>query len=305
MGEILSGTGHSQAMLGRSDAAQTQLAEALKLAEKLQNKALTAQILNFQGDRLFYLGDARAARPLYEQALQTASKTGDKRLELLSKVNLAKTAIAEGRPQSAIEGLKKLADESDSLGLKYLSVESTVLLGQALIETKRYPQARQELERALAKSEKLGLQAPAGAKPLPARFRAAIHRQRRRRVPAPRRGPPDPRRDPEGSQDRRRRETGRPRPDPRRSRLIGPSRPRKSRAPRPGFSTLESPRSSVREPCRSISRTTVYGPSHDGTGACTFTSLFFFGRSRGTGSSRRDLSSWSQSSSSSSSPRTR
>ncbi len=159
MGEILSGTGHSQAMLGRSDAAQTQLAEALKLSEKLQNKALMAQILNFQGDRLFYLGDAKGARPLYEQALQTASKTGDKRLELLSKVNLAKTAIAEGRPQSAVEGLRKLAEQSDSLGLKSLSVESSVLLGQALIETKRYPQARQELERALAKSEKLGLQA--------------------------------------------------------------------------------------------------------------------------------------------------
>jgi tetratricopeptide (TPR) repeat protein len=74
MGEILSGTGHSQAMLGRSDAAQTQLAEASKLAEKLQNKALTAQILNFQGDRLFYLGDAKGARPLYEQAIQTASR---------------------------------------------------------------------------------------------------------------------------------------------------------------------------------------------------------------------------------------
>jgi tetratricopeptide (TPR) repeat protein len=159
MGEILSGTGHSQAMLGRSDEAQAQLAEALTLSEKLQNKALTAQILNFQGDRLFYVNDASAARPLYEQALQAASKTGDKRLELLSKVNLAKTAIAEGRPQSAVEGLKKLAEESDSLGLKYLSVESTVALAQALIETKRFPQARQELERALAKSEKFGLRA--------------------------------------------------------------------------------------------------------------------------------------------------
>ncbi len=159
MGEILSGTGHSQAMLGRSDEAKAQLAEALALSEKLQNKALTAQILNFQGDRLFYLGDARGARPLYEQALQTASKTGDRRLELLSKVNLAKCAIAEGRPQPAIEGLKKLADESDSLGLKYLSVESTVSLGQALIQTKRYKEARQELERALAKSEKLDLRA--------------------------------------------------------------------------------------------------------------------------------------------------
>jgi tetratricopeptide (TPR) repeat protein/tRNA A-37 threonylcarbamoyl transferase component Bud32 len=159
MGEILSGTGHALAMLGRSDEAQKQLAEALKLAGELQNKALTAQILNFQGDRLYYRGDARAAQPLYEQALQAASKTGDRRLELLSRVNLAKIAIAQGRPQPAIETLKKLADESDAVGLKYLAVESEISLGEALVGAKRYREARQELERALAKSEKLGLRA--------------------------------------------------------------------------------------------------------------------------------------------------
>ena len=239
MVEILSGTGHSQAMLGRSEAAQTQLVEALKLAEKLENKALTAQILNFQGDRLFYLGEARAARPLYEQALQAASKTGDKRLELLSKVNLAKTAIAEGRPGSVIEGLTKLAEQSDSLGLKSLSVESTVLLGQHSFDTKRYPQARQEL-RACPREERKAR--PAGAacpKSLPPRVGLAIHRQRRRRVPAPRGGPPDPRRDPEGSEDRRRREAGRPRPDPRRSRLIESAGGKKAGPHGPAF-PLES-----------------------------------------------------------------
>jgi eukaryotic-like serine/threonine-protein kinase len=159
MGEILSGTGHSQAMIGRSDAAKLQLAEALKVSDKLQNKALAAQILNFQGDRLFYLGDVSAARPLYERALQTATKTGDRRLEMLSRVNLAQCAIAEGRSQPAMDALQKLAVESDSLGLKYLSVESSVLLGQALIDARRYPQARQELERALGKGEKLGASA--------------------------------------------------------------------------------------------------------------------------------------------------
>jgi serine/threonine protein kinase/tetratricopeptide (TPR) repeat protein len=158
MGEILSGTGHSQAMIGRSDAAREQLAEALKVSDKLQNKALAAQILNFQGDRLFYLGDVKAARPFYERALQTAAKTGDRRLEILSKVNLAKCGTA-GRPQSGIDSLQKLAGDSDSLGLKYLSVESSVLLAQALIDAKRYPQARQELERALGQGEKLGARA--------------------------------------------------------------------------------------------------------------------------------------------------
>jgi tetratricopeptide (TPR) repeat protein len=156
MGEVLSGTGHALSMVGRSDEARELLQEALKLAGELQNKALTAQILNFQGDGLFYRGDDKGAQPLYEQALQAASKTGDRRLELLSRLNLAKIAIAEGRPQPAIDKLKKLSDESDSLGLKYLSVESAVYLGEAFLETKHYPQARQELERALAKSEKLG-----------------------------------------------------------------------------------------------------------------------------------------------------
>jgi eukaryotic-like serine/threonine-protein kinase len=159
MGEILSGTGHSQAMIGRSDAARAQLVEALKVSEKLQNKALEAQILNYQGDRFFYLGDIKAARPLYDRALQTAAKTGDRRLEMQSKANQAKCAIAHGHSQEAMETLQKLAGESSALGLQYLSVESSVLFGQALIGAKRYPQARQELERALAKGEKLGARA--------------------------------------------------------------------------------------------------------------------------------------------------
>jgi tetratricopeptide (TPR) repeat protein len=159
MGEILSGTGHALSMLGRSDEAEKQLTEALQVAGELQNKALTAQILNFQGDRLFYRGDAKAAQTLYEQALQTASKTEDRRVELLSRVNLAKIAVQEARPQPAIDTLKKLAEESDAVGLKYLSVESAVYLGEALVQTKRYREARQEIERALAKSEKLGARA--------------------------------------------------------------------------------------------------------------------------------------------------
>ena len=307
MGEILSGTGHSQAMLGRSDAAQTQLAEALKLSEKLQNKALTAQILNFQGDRLFYLGDAKGARPLYEQALQTASKTGDKRLELLSKVNLAKTAIAEGRPQSAIEGLKKLAEESDSLGLKYLSVESTVLLGPGARRDEALP-AGPAGARARAREERKARPAgAAGAKPLPSRFRAAIHRQRRRGVPAPRRGPPDPRGDPERSEDRRRRETSRPRPDPRRTRADPTGAGRKRAGPRgPALRRSESQDFS-RERCRSTFRTTCTGRRTTGPAHAPSRSVFFFGPfPTFLLKAAPSLSPWSsQSCSPSSSPRTR
>lgn len=159
MGEILSGTGHALCLLGRSEEARKPLADALKLAGELQNKALTAQVQNFEGDRFFYHGDAKAAQSQYEQALATAAKTGDKRLDLLSRVNLAKTAIAQGRPQPAIDTLKKLSGEADAAGQKYLSVESEISLGEALVGARRFREARPELERALAKSEKLGLRA--------------------------------------------------------------------------------------------------------------------------------------------------
>ena len=156
MSEVLSGTGHALAMLGRSDEAQKDLSEALKLAEELKNRALTAQILNFEGDRLFYRGDANAAQARYEKALQAGSESGDRRQELVSRFNLAKVAVYEGRAQLAIDTLKKVSDEADVVGLKYLSVDSAVCLGQALLAAKRYPEAQQELERALSKSEKLG-----------------------------------------------------------------------------------------------------------------------------------------------------
>ncbi|HKA37558.1 MAG TPA: tetratricopeptide repeat protein [Thermoanaerobaculia bacterium] len=159
MGEILSGTGHALALSGRFDAAEKPLAEAMTIAGELQNKALAAQILNFQGDRFLYRGDARAARPLYEQALQTASKTSNRRFDLQSRANLAKTAIAEGQSQHALESLKKIMGESDVIGLKYLSVDSSVSLGEAMIAARRYAAASQELERALARSDKLGLRA--------------------------------------------------------------------------------------------------------------------------------------------------
>jgi tetratricopeptide (TPR) repeat protein len=53
--------------------------------------------------------------------------------------------------------LKGLAQEADTLGLKYLSAECSIYLGEALVNTRDYSRARQEVERAVAKTEKLGL----------------------------------------------------------------------------------------------------------------------------------------------------
>jgi tetratricopeptide (TPR) repeat protein len=55
--------------------------------------------------------------------------------------------------------LKKLGAQSDAVGLKYLSVDSSLSLAEALLAAKRYREARDEADRTLARSDKLGLRA--------------------------------------------------------------------------------------------------------------------------------------------------
>jgi tetratricopeptide (TPR) repeat protein len=157
MADILSGYGGALAEAGRWEEAQKTLDEALSLARELKSQPVVAQTLNFQGDSAFYRGDFKSAQTLYGQALQAASHTKDRDQVQASKIGLAKVAVQEGRSREAISSLRALAQEADSLGLKYLSVECSVDLGEALVNNKDYSRARQELEPALGKAEKLGL----------------------------------------------------------------------------------------------------------------------------------------------------
>lgn len=157
MAMIVADYGNALTLLGRGDEAQKSLDEALKLARSVQNDSVVAAVLNLQGDRYFYAGDFSAARPLYDQALQVSSKAKDSQGILLSKFNLARLSIKDGHASSAASSLKALAKEADAKGLKYLSAQCSVSLGEALVSLKNYPQARQELELALQKSQSLGL----------------------------------------------------------------------------------------------------------------------------------------------------
>jgi len=156
LAEVLSGYGNALSLVGRGPEAQKNLEEALVVARGLQNKALTARILNFQGDRLFYRGDFKSAKSLYEQALPVASRTTDRHLILVSKVNLAKVAMKEGQSQVAISALRALAQQSGALRLKYLSTECSIHLAEALLGKKDYAGIQRELEPALRNSEDLG-----------------------------------------------------------------------------------------------------------------------------------------------------
>src|SRR5262249_1640262 len=94
----------------------------------------------------------------YEEALPIASKINDQSQILIIKTSLARLDVKEGRSQSAIARLRELGKAADTLGLKHLSIASSVYIGEALLNTKDYARARTELQGALSRAEKLGLQ---------------------------------------------------------------------------------------------------------------------------------------------------
>jgi tetratricopeptide (TPR) repeat protein len=78
---------------------------------------------------------------------------------LISRLALARLAVKEGRNAEAIAALKKLVQDADAARFKYASAESSLYLGEALLNSRNYAAARQELESAARKSESLGLKA--------------------------------------------------------------------------------------------------------------------------------------------------
>jgi serine/threonine protein kinase/lipopolysaccharide biosynthesis regulator YciM len=159
LAEILGYYGNALAQVGRNDDAQKSLDEAMNVARELKNQATRAEIQGYQGDNAFYRGDYQAAATLYDEALKAASHASGLDLILVSKFNVAKVAVRQGRFQSAASLLSKLSEDADSMGLKYVSVECSIYHAEALMNLKSYEPARKELESALSKSEKLGLRA--------------------------------------------------------------------------------------------------------------------------------------------------
>ena len=159
LAQIQASYGNALTLLGQFDKAQQNLDKAMETARALKNEALMARILNFQGDRLFYAGDYSSAQRLFEQSRQMAAHAKDHEQILVARTDLAKLAIEKGNYRQPMGELKAVAAEADKTGFKYLSVESSLYLGEALIATKDYSRARQEIEGDVRTSEQLGLQA--------------------------------------------------------------------------------------------------------------------------------------------------
>ena len=83
----------------------------------------------------------KVAKEHYQQGLQVALKAKAPETVLVSKLNLARVAIAEGRSASAAGDLRAISVEAERRGLKYLAAVSSVDLAAALVNTKDYGRA--------------------------------------------------------------------------------------------------------------------------------------------------------------------
>jgi tetratricopeptide (TPR) repeat protein len=156
MVELLNDLADTLAQSGRASESEPLLREARGIVHDLKNETAQAELLNTQGDVQRYNGDLRSAEALYQQALRAASHGTDPVETLLSRLHVAEIASIRGNPDSAIREFRKLTQEADSRNLKYLSLQSSVDMAEAMIEHKSYAEARQELQTDLGKGEKLG-----------------------------------------------------------------------------------------------------------------------------------------------------
>ena len=156
MAEALNDLAHALAMGGMGSQSGVLISEAQELARGLKNEALLASIMDTQGDAFFYQGDLKSAKSSYEQAVRMSARTSDKDLALMSRLNANRLAIADGHARAVLADLQKLVQQADSQGRKYISVLASTLLAEAMITSGDQASARQELQRNLGKSEKLG-----------------------------------------------------------------------------------------------------------------------------------------------------
>jgi eukaryotic-like serine/threonine-protein kinase len=143
--------------LGRFSEAQPLLDQSLKTAVAAQGEDLEAIILNFQGEGLYYSGDFKSAQPLFERAQQSSVKAKDRLQSLYARLHIAKISVAQGRAASTVGTLRGLLKEATDLGAKYIATQCSVALGDALLGSKDYAHARQELGSALRTIQDLGM----------------------------------------------------------------------------------------------------------------------------------------------------
>jgi tetratricopeptide (TPR) repeat protein/predicted Ser/Thr protein kinase len=144
------------AKAGKGDESEASLAEAEKIQQTLKNDPFLASLLNTRGDVSFFRGDAKSADKSYRSALQLLARSRENEVTLLSKLNVAKVAVAEGRFQEAMRSLQTLLNPKGGISAN-LSLQVQLAMAQAAIGMKDYVRAGYILEQQLATAKRSGV----------------------------------------------------------------------------------------------------------------------------------------------------
>jgi serine/threonine protein kinase/Tfp pilus assembly protein PilF len=156
MAGSLSDLANALARAGDWDSATSRVEEAEAIQAALKNDALRAATMNTRGDLAFYRGDTKNADQFYKSGLQLASLTKDNELALLSKLNMAKLAVATGRFPDALRQLQPLLNAKGAVTAS-LALQIKLETAQAAIGSKDYPRANQILEEELITAKRAGM----------------------------------------------------------------------------------------------------------------------------------------------------
>jgi tetratricopeptide (TPR) repeat protein len=122
-----------------------------------------AAVTDLEGDRAFYQGDTKAAHTSYQRALDIARHARSREDGIRAQFNLARLQMQEGDTGRALVALHDLAQQANVAGLKYLSLESSLLAAQGSLRQKKYSDVEREARRVLAQSEPQSLRLPLAA----------------------------------------------------------------------------------------------------------------------------------------------
>ncbi len=154
--KVLAAYGSALAQAGRFEEARRLLGEALPIARALKNDELIAQIVTSQGDVFYYQGDFGSARREYQVADTLVTRAKLQQEKISSQLNLAKIAMKDGKSPVRAEMLSHLGATAERQGLKFESAEYSLLAGESELRSKRYAQARVQLDATVARAEQLG-----------------------------------------------------------------------------------------------------------------------------------------------------
>ena len=156
MGEFLNDLAAALARAGRGDESAAPLDEAEKIQQTLKNDALQASIINTRGDLAFYRGDLKGADQLYQSAVRLAAHTKEGEVTLLSKFNVARIAVAQGRFQEALRQLQPLLNGKTAVSANLL-MQMNLAVAEATIGLKDYARADHGLQEDLTTAKRAGM----------------------------------------------------------------------------------------------------------------------------------------------------